>query len=54
MPVHRTTKNGKPAYQWGNSGKKYTYTAGNANSRERAKSKARDQAQAARANGYRG
>jgi hypothetical protein len=40
MPVHTTTKNGKPAYQWGNTGKKYTYTAGNAASRERAKKKA--------------
>lgn len=25
MPVHRTTKNGKPAYQWGEHGAKYTY-----------------------------
>ena len=34
MPVHPTTKNGRPAYQWGTSGAKYTYTAGNAASRE--------------------
>jgi hypothetical protein len=40
MPVHTTTKNGKPAYQWGSSGAKYTYTSGNAASREKAKKKA--------------
>ncbi len=37
MPVHTTTKNGKPAYQWGSSGAKYTYVPGNKASRERAK-----------------
>ena len=40
MPVHRTTTNGKPAYQWGKTGKKYSYTAGNESSRERAKKRA--------------
>lgn len=40
MPVHRTTVNGKPAYQWGSSGKKYVYTAGNKASMKRAKMKA--------------
>jgi hypothetical protein len=40
MPVHYTTSNGKPAYQWGTSGKKYTYKAGNAASRLAAKKKA--------------
>lgn len=40
MPVRRTTSNGKPAYQYGKSGTKYTYTAGNEDSRERAKKKA--------------
>lgn len=40
MPVHRTTVNGKPAYQWGDTGKKYTYTANNATSRLAAKKKA--------------
>ncbi len=39
MPVHRATKDGRPAYQWGNQAK-YTYTAGNTASRERAKKKA--------------
>jgi len=40
MPVRRTTTNGKPAYQWGKTGKKYSYTAGNESSRERAKKRA--------------
>lgn len=53
MPVRRTTKNGKPAYQWG-SGTKYAYTAGNADSRARAKRKAREQGRAAHASGYSG
>lgn len=52
MPVHRTTKNGKPAYQWGKSGKKYAYTPGKKGSAARAKAKARRQERAARANGY--
>lgn len=43
MPVHRTTVNGRPAYQWGKSGAKYPYTPGNKASRERAKKKAIDQ-----------
>ncbi len=50
MPVHRTTKDGKPAYQWGDSGKKYTYTAGNVPSRELAKQKAARQGRAVQAN----
>jgi hypothetical protein len=37
MPVKRVTSDGKPAYQWGTSGKKYTYTPNNAASRLRAK-----------------
>ena len=40
MPVRRTTVDGKPAYQWGKTGKKYSYTAGNESSRERAKKRA--------------
>lgn len=54
MPVKRTTKNGKPAYRWGDSGKAYTYTAGNKASREQAKAKARRQGRAAYASGYSG
>jgi len=54
MPVHRTTKHGKPAYQWGSSGKKYAYTPGDAESRARAKRKAVRQGRAAHASGYNG
>ena len=50
MPVHRTTKDGKPAYQWGDSGKKYTYEPGNVSSREQAKQKAARQGRAVQAN----
>lgn len=52
MPVRRTTSNGKPAYQWGKHGKKYTYTPGDGASRKRAKAKAERQGRAARAAGY--
>jgi len=44
MPIHRTTKNGKPAMQYGARGTKYTYTAGNKASREAAKRKCIKQA----------
>jgi hypothetical protein len=44
MPIHRTTKNGKPALQYGSHGAKYTYTAGNKASREAAKKKCIKQA----------
>ena len=40
MPVHRTTKNGTPAYQWGDHGAKYAYTPGNKTSAETAKKRA--------------
>jgi hypothetical protein len=40
MPVHRTTKNGKPAFQWGQHGAKYAYTPGNRASTETAKKRA--------------
>jgi hypothetical protein len=40
MPVHRTTKNGKPAYQWGTHGAKYAYTPGNRASMETARKRA--------------
>jgi hypothetical protein len=41
MPVHTTTgPGGRPAYQWGTTGKKYTYKAGDAASRKAAKLKA--------------
>jgi hypothetical protein len=44
MPIHRTTKNGKPALQYGTHGAKYTYTPGNKASREAAKRKCIKQA----------
>ncbi len=44
MPIHRTTKGGKPAMQYGTRGAKYTYTAGNKASREAAKKKCVKQA----------
>ena len=40
MPIHRTTKNGKPAIQYGTTGAKYIYTPGNEASSEAAKMKA--------------
>lgn len=53
MPVQRCTKNGKPAYRWGKSGKAYTYTAGDEESRKRAKKKAEKQGIAVRGTGWR-
>jgi len=52
MPVKRTTKNGQPAYKWGDSGKAYKYQPGNPQSRETAKALAERQGRAARAQGY--
>ncbi len=43
MPVHKTTSGKKPAFQWGDSGKKYPYTPGNKASMIAAKKKAIDQ-----------
>jgi len=52
VPVrHTTTDDGRPAYQWGPTGKKYTYTRGNTQSRNRARNKAIEQGRAARARG---
>jgi hypothetical protein len=50
MPVKRTTSGGKPAYKWGDSGKPFTYEAGNAQSRGQAKAAAERQGRAIRAN----
>ena len=47
MPVHRTTFKGKPAFQWGKHGKKYTYKVKNKKSRNWAKRKAYRQGYAA-------
>lgn len=46
MPVKRSTKDGKPCYKWGESGKCYTYTANDKTSRDRAKAKALKQGRA--------
>ncbi|MFZ0012941.1 MAG: hypothetical protein WAL25_02385 [Acidimicrobiia bacterium] len=54
MPVHRSKDSDGPYYQWGDSGKKYHYEAGNKSSREEAKQKAQRQGKAARASGYDG
>jgi hypothetical protein len=40
MPVKRVIVDGKPAYRWGDSGKAYKYTPGNASSRLAAKKRA--------------
>ena len=54
MPVKRGKDSKGAYYQWGDSGAKYHYTAGNKTSRERAKAKAEKQGRAARASGYKG
>lgn len=52
MPL-KTGKDSEGSYvKYGDSGKKYHYTAGDAASRERAKKKALKQAAAMRATGY--
>jgi hypothetical protein len=52
MPVKRGQDSKGPYYQWGGSGKKYHYTAGDKRSRDRAKAQASKQGQAAHASGY--
>ncbi len=54
MPVHRGSDSSGPYYQWGKTGKKYHYKAGDAKSRRRARSQADRQARAIRASGYKG
>lgn len=46
MPVKRTTSGGRPAFKWGDSGRAYTYTPGDAVSRDRARSQAEAQGRA--------
>lgn len=46
MPIKKCSSKGKPGYKYGDSGKCYTYTAGNQTSRKKAKSKALKQARA--------
>ena len=52
MPIERVTKNGKPGYRFGKSGKVYTYTAGDEASRKRARAKAAKQERAIRSTGW--
>lgn len=54
MPVRRSKDSEGPYYQWGKSGKKYHYEAGDKESREAAKEKAKAQGRAAHAAGYGG
>jgi len=54
MPVQRGRDSKGPYYQWGDSGKKYHYTAGNKEARLRALRRAKRQGRAARASGYNG
>ncbi len=51
MPVTRKQDSQGPYYQWGESGKKYHYEAGNKKSREKARDKATKQGRAAHASG---
>ena len=46
MPVRHVMSKGKPGYQWGSSGKVYTYTPGNIEERSEAKKRAELQGQA--------
>jgi hypothetical protein len=54
MPVHRGKDAKGPYFQWGGSGKKYRYPAGDKRARGRARSLASKQGQAAHARGYGG
>lgn len=54
VPVRRGKDSKGPYYQWGDSGKRYYYTAGDKGSRSTAKSKAEKQGRATRAAGYKG
>jgi len=51
MPLKRTTKNGRPAFRYGDSGKAYAYTPNNKPSRDLAKQKAQRQGRAMKAGG---
>ena len=52
MPIQNCSLNGKPGYQYGDSGKCYTYTPGNDDSKGKARAKAEKQAAAIRSQGY--
>ena len=46
MPVRHVTEKGRPGYQYGSTGKVYTYTPGNAEERRKAKRNAELQGRA--------
>ena len=52
MPIQSCSSEGKPGFQFGNSGTCYTYTSGDTRSLTSAKRKARSQEVAARATGW--
>ena len=52
MPIHSCQKDNKPGYQWGKSGKCYTYDKGDKESKKRALKKAKAQEKAIYASGY--
>ena len=52
MPVQRCVEKGKPGWQWGDSGKCYTYPAGDKPASNEAKRKAHLQGAAAKARGF--
>lgn len=49
MPIRRCWQDGKPGYQYGETGKCYTYEPGDEEGRKEARRKAEKQAQAIRA-----
>jgi len=49
MPIKMVIKDGRPGYQYGDSGKHYPYEPGNAKSRETAMRKAEEQRRAIKA-----
>ena len=50
MPIRQTIKDGKSAYQYGTTGKKYTFNPNDKQSRKRAKEKAKRQGIAVQTN----
>ena len=52
MPVHECIENGKPGYQWGKSGKCYTYRKGDKESEAEALANAHKQGYAVEKSGY--
>lgn len=51
MPVKNCQRDGQPGFKWGDEGKCFIYTAGDASSRERARNQAEEQGRAIEAAG---